>query len=277
MFSAVGRWIKSISYLLTGRIDAARRVLDTNPHVVRAKYDEVIKGKTSQINQYKTAVAGLIAQQEKKMDKAESLTEDIARLEKLKSGALAKAKQRVSTIQANGGDKAAIQTDEEYQKCLGAYNDFSSTLQEKQDHIVDLESDVDDLGKRIKEHKVQLQGLQRDLEKIKEESKEAVADIISAQHEKELADTITGISDDKTANKLSELRNIRREAKAEARISKELAGTDNAAQEADFLEYARTTSANSEFEALVGLADSTETAPESTSTPDDQVSTKLPE
>ena len=108
---------------------------------------------------------------------------------------------------------------------------------------------MDDLGKRIKEHKVQLQGLQRDLEKIKEESKEAVADIISAQHEKELADTITGISDDKTANKLSELRNIRREAKAEARISKELAGTDNAAQEADFLEYARTTSANSEFEA----------------------------
>ena len=30
MFSALGRWIKSI-YLLTGRIDAARRVLDTNP------------------------------------------------------------------------------------------------------------------------------------------------------------------------------------------------------------------------------------------------------
>ena len=276
MFSAIGRWIKSISYLLTGRIDAARRVLDTNPHVVRAKYDEVIRGKTGQINQYKTAVAGLIAQQEKKIDKAESLTEDIARLEKLKSGALAKAKQRVSALQASDGNQAAVQTDEEYQKCLGAYNDFSSTLQEKQDHIVDLENDVDDLGKRIKEHKVQLQSLQRDLEKIKEESKEAVADNISAQHEKELADTITGISDDKTANKLSELRNIRREAKAEARISKELAGTDSAAQEADFLEYARTSSANSEFEALVGLADSAETTPEQPAS-GDQVSTKLPE
>ena len=263
MFSALGRWIKSISYLLTGRIDAARRVLDTNPHVVRAKYDEVIKGKTGQINQYKTAVAGLIAQQEKKMDKTESLTEDIARLEKLKAGALAKAKERVAAIQAAGGDKGAVQTDEEYQKCLGAFNDFSSTLQEKQDHIVDLEGDVADFANRIKDHKVQLQNLQRDLEKIKVESKEAVADIISAQHEKELADTISGISDDKTAGKLSELRNIRTEAKAEARISKELAGTDNAAQEADFLEYARTSTASNEFEALVGLADSTETAPAS--------------
>ena len=276
MFSALGRWIKSISYLLTGRIDAARRVLDANPHVVRAKYDEVIKEKTSQINQYKTAVAGLIAQQEKKMDKAESLSEDVARLEKLKAGALAKAKERVNAIQAAGGDKAQIQTDEEYQKCLGAFNDFSSTLQEKQDHIVDLETDVGDLAERIKSHKVQLQNLQRDIEKVKVESKEAVADIISAQHEKELADTISGISEDKTAGKLSELRNIRTEAKAEARISKELAGTDNVAQEADFLEYARTSSANSEFEALVGLADSSETAPAS-SAPAEQASEKLPE
>ena len=162
---------------------------------------------------------------------------------------------------------------------MGAFNDFSSTLQEKQDHIVDLENDVADLAERIKSHKVQLQNLQRDIEKVKVESKEAVADLISAQHEKELADTISGISEDKTANKLSELRNIRTEAKAEARISKELAGTDNAAQEADFLEYARTSTANSEFEALVGLADSSETAPASSAStaPAEQANEKLPE
>ena len=45
MLGALGRWVKSISYLLTGRMDAARKALDTNPHVVRAKYDEVIKEK----------------------------------------------------------------------------------------------------------------------------------------------------------------------------------------------------------------------------------------
>ena len=168
------------------------------------------------------------------MAKAETLTEDVKRLEQLKAGALAKAKERVGILQKNGADKAAIQADEDYQKCLGAFNDFSSTLQEKQDHIADLESDVEEYTVRIKEHKVQLQQLQRDLEKVKMESKEAVADIISSQHEKELADMISGISDDKTANKLAELREVRSEAKAEARISKELAGTDSAAQEADF-------------------------------------------
>ena len=195
MFGALGRWMKSIMYLMTGRMDAARRALDTNPHVVRAKYDEVIKEKTSRMHQYKTAVAGLIAQQEKKIAKAETLTEDVARLEKLKAGALAKAKERVATLQGSGVDKNAIQTDEEYQKCLGAYNDFTSSLQEKKDHIADLENDVEEYTQRIKEHKVQLQQLQRDLEKVKMESKEAVADIISSQHEKELADMISGISD----------------------------------------------------------------------------------
>ena len=67
MFGAIGRWIKAIGYLLTGQIDSARRVLDTNPHVVRAKYDAIIRDKVTQIHTYKQAVAGLIAQQENKI------------------------------------------------------------------------------------------------------------------------------------------------------------------------------------------------------------------
>ena len=56
MFGAIGRWIKAVGYLLTGQIDSARRVLDTNPHVVRAKYDTVIRDKVNQIHIYKQAV-----------------------------------------------------------------------------------------------------------------------------------------------------------------------------------------------------------------------------
>ena len=99
MFGAVGRWLKAFGYLLTGRIDSARRALDTNPHVVRAKFDDIIREKTDRIHQYKQAVAGLIAQQENKIGKVKSLSEDMRRLEALKTGALAKAKQRVEVLQ----------------------------------------------------------------------------------------------------------------------------------------------------------------------------------
>ena len=53
------------------------------------------------------------------------------------------------------------------------------------------------------------------------------------------------------------MREMRQELKAEARISKEMAGTDTKVQEAEFLEYARKSQASAEFDSLIGLAGST--------------------
>ena len=261
MFRAIGRWIKAVGYLLTGQIDAARRTLDTNPHVVRAKYDEILRDKTSRIQQYKQAVAGLIAQQENKIQKIKILTDEVQRLENLKAGALAKAKQRVKQLQAEGRSTAEIQQDEDYLRCQRAYQDFISTLSEKQARIEELEGDVQEYGKRIGEHKVQLQSLLRELEELKAEQVDAVADMITAKQEKDIADTLSGIAEDGTAAELQRMRQLRQEVKAEARISKELAGTDTRAQEAEFLEYARTSESTSEFDALIGLAEEAEAPP----------------
>ncbi len=256
MFGAIFRWVKAVGYLVTGQIDAARRTLDTNPHVVRAKYDEVLSQQTSRIQQYKQAVAGLIAQQEKKMATIKRLTEEVEKLERLKAGALAKAKERVATL--GGKSQEEIKQDEEYLKCLNAYNDFSSTLAEKQERIDEVEKDIQEYETRIGEHKVQLQHLVREIEKIKAEASDAVADMIASNQEKEVADALAGIAQDGTAKELENLRNLRQEVKAEARISKELAGTDSRVQENEFLEYARRSSSNSEFDQLIGLAGAAE-------------------
>ncbi|MBN1880269.1 hypothetical protein JW823_09190 [bacterium] len=277
MIGAMIRWIKAVGYLLTGRIDSARRALDVNPHVVRAKFEEIIQEKTSRIQQYKQAVAGLIAQQETKMAKVKLLTDEIQRLESLRSGALAKAKQSVSALQAKGLTTEAIQQDEDYMKCLAAYNDFTSTLQEKQARVAELEDDIRGYGNKIKEHKVQLQQLVREIDKLKAEAMDSVADMITAKQEKEIADAFAGIAEDGTEKELQRMRQLRQEVKAEARISSELAGTDTRVQEAEFLDYARKSANNSEFDALIGLAaekDATGTADHAKESPD---STPLPE
>lgn len=269
MFGAVFRWIKAVGYLMTGQIDSARRTLDTNPHVIRAKFDEIVKEKTARIHHYKQAVAGLIAQEEAKIQKIKDLTEEVGRLENLKAGALAKAKKRVDELQAQGAAKEAIHKDEEYMKCLAAFNDFSSTLNEKQERITELEADVATYGDRIAEHKVQLQSLLREVDKVRSEAADMVADVITAKEEKDIADTLSGIAQDGTAKELQRMRELRREVKAEARISKEMAGTDTRAQEAEFLEYARNSEAKDEFDALIGLATEADGLPsESTRTPD---------
>ena len=114
MFGAIGRWFKAVWYKLTGQIDEARRGLDSDPHVMRAKFDDIIKGKVSQIHTYKQAVAKLIAQQEKKLAKVKGLTEEVQKLENLKAGALAMAKQTVAKLQAEGQSKEEIHANEEY-------------------------------------------------------------------------------------------------------------------------------------------------------------------
>ena len=267
MFGAIGRWFKAVWYKLTGQIDQARRGLDTDPHVMRAKFDEIIKGKVNQIHTYKQAVAKLIAQQEKKMAKVKSLTEEVNKLEDLKAGALAMARKAVAKMQGEGKTKEQLHDDPEYKKCLTAYNDFAATLTEKQDHIKDLEGDIGEYDRSIANHKINLQQLQRDIEKLRSEAADAVADVITSKEETELADMINGISKDGMAKELQDMRELRHEMRAEARVSREMAGTDSKMQEAQFLEYARNTTATDEFDALLGMAEGSEAAQAAPSEP----------
>jgi len=269
MFGAIGRWFKAVWYKITGQIDQARRGLDTDPHVMRAKFDDIIKGKVNQIHTYKQAVATLIAQQEKKMAKVKSLTEEVQKLENLKAGALAMAKQTVAKLHGEGKTKEEVHADPDYKKCLTAYNDFAATLTEKQDHIKDLENDIGEYDGSIANHKINLQQLQRDIEKLKSEAADAVADVITAKEERDLSDMLNGISKDGMAKELQDMRDLRHEMRAEARVSREMAGTDSKQQEAQFLEYARSNTASDEFDSLLGMAEGTEGAETSASEPEE--------
>jgi len=86
--------------------------------------------------------------------------------------------------------------------------------------------------------------------------------MITSKQEKEIGDTLAGIAKDGTAEELQRLRQLRHEVKAEARISKEMAGVDTRAQEAEFLDYARKSAANTDFDALVGLGEKKPAEPE---------------
>jgi len=274
MFRSIGRWFRAVGYFLSGNIDASRRNLDTHPHVMAARYDDVVREKTARFHQYKQAVAALIAQQEGKIQTAKRLTEELRKLELLKSGALAKAKKLVEELKGRGIPQEEIKLNAEYTKCLAAFNDFSSTLTEKNQRVEELERDIDDYGNRIKEHKSQMQSLMREIDKIKEEAKDAVADVISAKEEKEIADALSGLSKDGTESDLQELRALRNEVKAEARVSKELSGTDSRAMEDEFLAYAQQAESHNEFDALIGLAGDAEGQVQSTDTKESE---RLPE
>ena len=110
--------------------------------------------------------------------------------------------------------------------------------------------------------------MQRDIEKLKSEAADAVADVITAKEERDLSDMLNGISKDGMAKELQDMRDLRHEMRAEARVSREMAGTDSKAQESQFLEYARSNTATDEFDALLGVAEGTEGAETAASEPE---------
>lgn len=269
MFRAIGKYFRAIGYLLTGRIDDARKALSTNPAVVQATYDNVIKEKTKRIHQYKEAVGAMIAQEEKKKAALKRLTEEISKLRKLKDGAAAMARK---LVEKHNGNADAVKNDPEYAKCQAAFKDFSSTLSEKESHCAELESDIADFEKNISGHKTQLQSLLREIDKIRTEKHETVAEMLTAKEEKEISDMLSGISEDRTNEELQDLRDLRDQAKATARVSREMAGVDNKRSEEEFLQYATAAETDSEFDALIGL-----TKEESDSSQDAADRTRLPE
>jgi phage shock protein A len=262
MFRAVGRYFRALGYLMTGRVDRARQALSTNPDVVRATFDRVIQEKKKRIHHYKDAVAAMIAQEEKKKSTLRRLTDEITKLRKLRDGAAAMARK---AVERHNGDVEAVKSDPDYLKSQSAFKDFSSSLSEKESRITDLESDVGEITESITGHKTQLESLLREIETVKQEKHQTVAEIITAKEEREIADMITGISNDRTSEELQELRDIRDKAKAGARISREMAGTDVARSEAEFLEYADKSVASDEFDALIGLTKQESESDDSTS------------
>jgi phage shock protein A len=238
--------------------------------VVRATFDNIVREKKSRIQQYKEAIAGMIAQEEKKKAELKRQSEELAKLEKLKEGAAVMARK---VVEKHAGNVDAVKNDPEYLKCQAAFKDFSSTLEEKESRIAELEADIGTLAKSIAGHKTQLETLHREIEQIKSEKEETVADLITAKEEKELADMISGISEDRTSEELQELRDLREKAKAGARVSRELAGTETQRSEAEFLEFATQAASDNEFDRLIGLTK--EAAEPKAEEPADR--TKLPE
>ena len=259
MFKAVGKYFRAVWYLVTFRVDKASETLRMNPGVISANYDRVIEEKRKRLNQYKDAISSMIAQEESKKDKLRSLTSDIEKLEKLRAGAASKAKSLVAKY---NGDAEAVKNDPDYLKCQSAFKDFSNTLVEKQQRATEIDEDLKQLIANVNGHKTQIQGLMRDLEKLKEEKHDAVADVLSATEEKQIADMMTGLSSDRTSEELRELREVRGKARANARVSRELAGMDTKRAEAEFLEYAQSNESDDEFDALIGLTQQESPAPE---------------
>ena len=259
MANGFTRFFKAIWYTLTGRAhESADRMME-NPEAVRGAYEDIISDKKGNIQRYKQAIGQLIALVEQKKTAVKNLTGEVDRLEELKTGAIAKAQQTAAALQGEGLTEEEIKQHADYTRCVTAYQDFNSNLQTNTVQIAELENEIEGAQADIESHKLQITSLHRDLDKIKSEQSEAVADLITAREQEEIADMLSGISMDGTSAELTRMREIREKAKARSKVAQELAGTDSKSEEEEFLTAARSSAATSEFDSLIFGAQQTDT------------------
>ena len=262
MANGFSRFFKAIWYTLTGRAhESADRMME-NPEAVRGAYEDIIRDKQGNIQRYKAAIGQLIALVEQKNSAVKKLTDEVSNLEELKTGAIAKAQQTAADLQKEGLAPEEVKQHVEYTRCVTAYQEFNSNLEERTARITELENEIESAQADINSHKIQITGLHRDLDKIKSEQSEAVADLITAREQEEIADMLSGISTDGASAELARMREIREKAKGRSKVAQELAGTDSKSEEQEFLAAARSTSASDEFDTLIFGAQETDTKTE---------------
>ena len=255
MFRAIARFFKSIGYLLTGKVDNQTRNLNRDANVIRAKFDEIGNGQRQSVRDYTSAIATIISQQEKKKQRLHKLSEEQVQIERRKSGAIALAKKTAADLKKSGKTSEEIKQDPTYTRCLAGFQDLSSSFEKVVSEISELENDIQRYQEQINNHKVNLTRLKNRIEKTKKEAADTVADVISAQEERKMNEVLAGISVDGTARELEEMREMRNQVKAEARVTSELAGTDVQNQMAEFDSFALESTASDEFADLIGLED----------------------
>jgi len=242
MFKAIRRFFRAIGYMLSGKIDSSTKGLNEDPHVVRARFDDLLEKKRASILQVRNAVAGLIRNVERKRSELQGTNEDINKKERLMSGAKAMAAKM-----AKGKAREVAQKDPEFVKCMKAYQDFKNSLEILTQRKESLEQDVAQNERESKGYEVQLQSLHRELQELVDERERSVADVAIARETRAANEAIAGIANDGTADDLRRLRESVAQAKAEAQVTSRLAGNDTARQEAEFIEMAGGIEAESEF------------------------------
>ena len=251
MFRAIWRYMRAIGYLLTGRIDKAREALGTDPHVIAATMDQVIREKQENIQQVMDAVAELINLQENRKRDMKAEVGKVDKNQTIMAGAKAAGIRRAKALKADGAAADAIKTDVEYLRHMKAYADNKHTLSDRQQRVVQLEGKIASDQEKIDKYKLKLEQMKRSIEESKGKRAELIVRATSAQQEKDINTALAGLSTDNAAAEEEAIENAVGKLEAGARIASELAGTDTDAAEAEYLSFAADTEAEDEFNALI--------------------------
>jgi len=276
MFKAIARYMKAVFALLTGGVNSMRESLNQNKHVIAATFDEIADDQISAVNTMQEVVSQMLAAKERKVSKIEELSKRIKENGEIRDGAkimVMELKEKFDLTTPEG--QAALKNTSEYKEAASAYENLSKEIEDDENTLAELELAVEEDEQQLSNRLVQLGEMKDQIEKIKREKRETIADVEASKQEIEINNLINGISESATGSRLQELRELRQNVKAKVKITRTLAGTETKTRKAEFKKFVQKAKANSEFDELLGLGKTVSSQEEVNET--EKETTKLPE
>jgi chromosome segregation ATPase len=190
-------------------------------HYKKRIYKE-LQARQLKIHSYKNGLAELIARQQKMIVAIRKLTAEVEQLENLKHTAAVSTRDLVRDLKAKSMDQQAIRAHADYRQNLLSFQQIDADLRAKNAQIESREEQVNHLNAPISEHKSMIRQLINQQVELQQDLDEALHDIRTAQREKALYDQMldtSGDGDEPAA--LKELRELRHQARAEARVARD--------------------------------------------------------
>lgn len=256
MFKAIWNFFATMFTFGAGKINKASDVWNTDPTVIKEKYKQIMSETAGSIEEMQKALGIVIQLQDSQAKNLKEIHGEIEMLTKRKSAALAMANDRKNILEKSGlvGDalKDALNKDGEYLKCRTAFQDFTSTLESKNQEVGRLDTSVVELGNKIQDYKIRLQKMRAEMDNIKEEQSSTIADIQFAKQRKQIADMESGLQvGDKTSSMRAEIQELRQQAVGSAKAAEIYAGTDAKNIASEFDNYSEQKQAADAFDNLI--------------------------
>lgn len=218
-FGSISRFFRTMFGLAEGATErAADKLVSGSPDAIRAQFRKTREDWKRDYLDMREAVADLIRVRESRVVEAKRLQGEVETLQNKMGGAIELYRKN---------------PDPRYRD---AYAQLAERHAAAEKRIQELTAEAEAQDSQIEKFKSRLMEIQRQIETLTQEEAETIADIVSAQKVRELNDRLQGLSVASESKSLEAIREARAKAKAMAKLSGELAGTDKADFERELVE-----------------------------------------
>lgn len=215
-------------------IRAGDDMVSSSPEAIKASYATAIDDAKKRYKEMEKAVALLARERERTEMSLKSLDKEEEDLNRRLEGAL-----------------AAAESDPANSSHREAGTRYLSRIGEIDQRQAQLTGDLETQSKKVEEYKTKLRSFQDEVDRLKREQGEMVAEFVSSQQVIMLEDRLKGIGESAVDESILAIREKVANMKAQSKIASEMSGATKGAQDLDYERIGSEREAKSRFDELL--------------------------